>query len=345
MKNKSEAFVLQQFGAVEKAFSLQEIDIETAVGKEVLIEVESFGLNYADIMAKNGLYKECPPLPTVIGYEVVGTITQIGSEVSAELLGKKVVAFTQFGGYSKLVKSFDYAVHPIGDLSNHMALALCTQGVTAYYMSHILTQVREGELVLIHAAAGGVGNLLIQICKSKGATVIAKVGNEEKREQALRLGADLAINYNQVDYLEEIDRHYAGRKLDVIYNPVAGKTLKRDLKALAVNGRLLFYGGSELASKKKGLLSQVRFVYDMGILIPIALMMQSKSILGVNMYKIALSKPHIITECLQEIIKLYQSEKINPLISQSFDYTDFNKAVDYLESGQSMGKIEIFWKK
>ena len=136
---------------------------------------------------------------------------------------------------------------------------------------------------MIHAASGGVGTLLVQLAKRRGAEVIAKVGSTEKEVIVKNLGADQVINYKTKDYVEEIN---STTKLDVSFNPVGGSTFKKDWNHLAPGGKLYLFGGAELSSRF-GIFSSLNFLRKMGILIPAALMMTSKSILGVNMLKIA----------------------------------------------------------
>ena len=211
-KNNTEAFLLKEKGNPEKAFLLSTISIETPKSDEVLIEVTSFGLNYADVMARNGLYKEAPPMPCVIGYEAVGTVTEVGRDVEKSWIGKRVVAFTRFGGYSKKVTTKVSAITEIDDLDAATALSLCTQSVTAFYMANYLAPIHRNEIVLIHAAAGGVGSILIQLAKKAGATVIAKIGNESKHELVKKLGADCIINYNQSNYISEVEKYLNGKQ-------------------------------------------------------------------------------------------------------------------------------------
>lgn len=146
---KSEAFFLTKAGAAKEAFVLKELDLPSLASDEVLIETEAFGLNYADVMARKGLYREAPPFPCVIGYEVVGKIVATGSKVKPHLLNKRVLAFCRFGGYAKHVITNDYAVIEVEDQDQGELLALCTQAVTAYYMAEYLTPIQKGDKVLI----------------------------------------------------------------------------------------------------------------------------------------------------------------------------------------------------
>lgn len=340
---KTEAFLLIKKGNPEQAFRLSEVTLPEIKENEVLIETEAFGLNYSDVMARRGLYREAPPFPCVIGYEVVGKIVEAGTGADNSLIGKRVVAFTRFGGYSKHVITSADAVAEIEQMPVNDALALATQGVTAYYMANYISPVRKGENVLIHAAAGGVGTLLIQLAKSAGATVFAKVSSEEKKEKCLSLGADYVVNYRKENYVGSIEKVIGKKQLDVSFNPVGGSTFKTDKQLLGFGSRIVLFGGSQLAEGKWGVLSLLNFLKKMGITIPVFLMMQSKSMIGVNMLKIADSKPEVLKLCMEEVIALYQSGKITTENGGDFNFTEMNKAHLLLESGKSIGKIAVHW--
>ena len=341
---KSEAYYLVKNGDSKDSFELRKFDLNEPEEDEVIIETEAFGLNYADVMARRGLYREAPPLPSIIGYEVVGKVIKVGAKVNPDLMGKRVMAFTRFGGYSRHVCTIDKAVVPVGDEPAEDLLSLCTQGVTAFYMASHLTSIRSTDIVLIHAAAGGVGSLLIQIAKSSGATVIAKIGNDSKRQLVETLGADHIVNYNQEDYTESINRFLKGKRLDVSFNPVAGATYKKDMALLGSGGRMILFGGSELGRAKWGILSKLNFVRKMGFLLPIRLMMQSKSVMGVNMLKIGDNRPEIMEHCLRSVAKLYQSGTLQPYAGGKYNHTSLWEAHASLESGNTTGKLSVFWK-
>lgn len=340
---KTEAFLLVKFGKSDIAFQQKTIELPHLKDNEVLIEVEAFGLNYADVMARNGLYREAPPLPCVLGYEVVGKIIETGSLVDKSNLGNRVVGFTRFGGYAKHAIVVIDAVVNIHEAPANNALALATQGVTAYYMANYISPIREDDTVLIHAAAGGVGTILIQLAKQAGATVFAKVSSKEKEEKCRSLGADYTINYRQDNYVDAIEKIIGKRHLDISYNPVGGDTFKKDKQLLGMGSRIFLFGGSQLAEGKWGILSQLNFVRKMGITVPISLMMQSKSMIGINMLKIADTKPKVLKHCLNEVVKLYQSGKLSLENGGDFQFTELNKAHDLLESGKSIGKIAVHW--
>lgn len=341
---QTKAFQLIKNGAASEAFSLNEISLAEPKSDEVVVDVSAFGLNYADIMARRGLYRECPPLPTVIGYEVVGIVSKVGGD-QQELLGKRVVAFTRFGGYSQKVITKVAAVAEIGELDTGKALCLATQYVTAYYMSNYVTSIHEGERVLIHAAAGGVGTALIQLVKHKGGEVFAKVGSEQKVDYLKELGVNKIVNYRKADYGDQLKELLQGERLDVSFNPSAGSTFKKDFKLLGTGGRLLLFGGSERSGKKWGILSTLNFVRKMGLVIPITLMMRSKNILGVNMLKIGDYKPEVLTHCLRQVVKMTLEGTLDPKVGGTFNAEDFVKAQEFLESGESTGKVVVVWNQ
>jgi NADPH:quinone reductase-like Zn-dependent oxidoreductase len=338
-----QAYQLVRRGDADQAFRLSECSLPTLGPDEITIDVEAFGLNYADVMARRGLYREAPPLPAIIGYEVVGRITAVGSTVDEKLMGQRVVAFTRFGGYARKVNTKAVAAAEIGNMDAGKALSLATQYVTAYYMCSYAINVHAGETALVHAAAGGVGTALIQLLKRNGVTVIAKTGSDNKRDYLKNLGADHIINYNKSDYEAQIKQLLGDKRIDVSFNPVAGGTFKKDFRLIGSGGRVVLFGGSERSGKKWGIFSTLNFVRKMGIVIPIALMMRSKAVMGVNMLKVADYQPHVLSGCLNAVVSLAKSGEIDPQVGAKFNATELAKAHALLESGKSTGKIIVEW--
>lgn len=339
----SEAFFLSSYGDAEKAFSLQAFEIPEPKPGEVLIEVEAFGLNYADVMARRKLYREAPPIPCILGYEVVGKVIATGENTQTNLIGKRVVAFTRFGGYARHAVTSENAVAVIDELEADKALAIATQYVTAYFMAVYQAPVHPGERVLIHAAAGGVGTALIQLAKKQGAIVYAKVSSPEKCAYVTSIGADFAIDYKAGDYEEQLAGLLGTERLDSVFNPVAGSTFKKDMRLLGSGGKLFLYGGSELVGGKFGFFSALHFIWKMGLVLPIALMMRSRSLIGVNMLKIADNNPQVLKHCLDEVVKLSQKGELKIRSGTVFSSAELAKAHALLESGKSIGKIAIRW--
>lgn len=336
------AVVLKKYGKSTEAFEIKEMPAPQPVEDQVLIQAEAFGLNFADVMARKGLYADAPQLPAVLGYEVVGKIVGVGPRLSDQLMGKRVVAFTRFGGYAQLVVTpFNACVEIDEKDEATVMMALATQYCTAYYASHMATTVMPGDVVLQHAAAGGVGTALIQMCKLRGAKVIGLTGTDEKKDIILQNGADAVINYKKHDYAKEVRQQFGN--IDMSFNSVAGSTFKKDLRLLNKGGRLVCYGAAERMSGKFGFFSTLGMVMRMGRIIPVKLLMQSQSLVGVNMLRIADHRPDVLQHCMQAVVDMYRKNEIMPRIGVVYPVERIAEAHDYFESGKSIGKLVVWW--
>ena len=177
------AFQLVKYGA-PSSLVFNEVDVEKPTlsnDDELLVKVHAFGLNYADVMARKGLYKSAPPLPCVLGYEVIGEIVAVKNTKNQDWIGKRVLAMTRFGGYAEYAKTKIKGIIEIPkEISNGAALALATQYCTAYFALCHEIKLYPGETVLIHAASGGVGTALTQLAKWKGCKVIGLTRSPKK---------------------------------------------------------------------------------------------------------------------------------------------------------------------
>jgi NADPH2:quinone reductase len=336
------AWTLVRHGDPLKAFSLQERTAPEPLEGQVLVQSEGFGLNYADVMAARGLYREAPPLPSVIGYEVVGRIVGAGPAVPEGLVGKRIAALTRFGGYAQLAVTDHRACTIVPeDLPLGVALALPTQGCTAWYAARILCPLRKGERVLVHSAAGGVGHLLVQLAANSGCEVIAVVGNKDKIALAQRSGARHVIDRSVGNVEDRLRQLLNGKMLDASFNAVGGSTFRTDLSLLGAGGRLVLFGGAERGSLAA--VGALRFVWRMGIVVPIFLMMRSRSLLGVNMLHLADRRPDLIAECLAGITEAQRTGVVAPHVHDLFPAADLPKAISALASGNTMGKVCVRW--
>jgi len=246
------AFLVKN-GKAHKAFELRETTIGDPNAIEVQIEVEGFGLNFADVMARLGLYPDAPKKPGVLGYDVVGRITKKGKDVDDRLaVGNRVVALTRFGGYAEITNTDSRGVVKISEeMDMASATALATQAGTAYYMAAEMVHIFPGDHVLVHAAAGGVGSILCQMAKAKGAVVYGTASGPEKLKYLKEIGVDYPINYKS----DRFDTAVAnilpqGQKLDIIFDAIGGKSVKRGMKLLGSGGRMILFGASSLTSAK-----------------------------------------------------------------------------------------------
>ena len=337
-------WVLVKNGEAEEAFELQEAAAPKPAPGEVLIAVESFGLNYADVMSRLGLYNDAPPLPAVLGYEVVGRVAELGEGITDLEKGQKVLAFTRFGGYAQFRSTPRNGVVPISeDLPNAQALALATQYTTAYFAAMETISLRPEDIVLVHAAAGGVGTALIQLAKMKGCTVIGTVGSDKKMAYIKETGADHAINYRKEDFAQAVPQLLKGERLDVVFDPIGGKSVKKGLKLLGSGGRMVTYGASTWSNTRGGFIDKIRLAWGFGFLHPLGLMMKSKTVAGVNMLPMGDNKPKLIQRCLTDVVALAEQGKVTPRIGAEFPAAELPKAHALLQSRDSVGKIALKW--
>lgn len=336
------AIVLVKNGDADKAFEQREVGMPVVQAGQVLIKVAAFGLNFADVMARRGMYKEAPPLPAILGYDVAGTIEAVGEGVTHFKKGDRVTAMTRFGGYATYAITNASAVALLPDsLDFATATALTTQYCTALYAASEMVNLHPGDKVLIHSGAGGVGTALIQFAKFKQCEVFATAGSAAKMDYLKSLGVQHAINYNTQDFETEIKKITQENGVDVIFDAVGGKSVKKGMRALAPGGRLVCYGAAALSNKN--IFGKIITALQFGFYHPAMLMMPSKSIIGVNMLQIADHHPKVIARCLATAIELYKCGVFIPTISTLFSAADISAAHDYLEKRNSIGKVVVQW--
>ncbi len=340
------AYHLIKNGSSKTAFELRKINLAEPTKEQVQIEVEVFGLNFADVMARLGYYKACPPLPTVIGYDVVGRIIKLGNEVKDLKIGQRVIALTRFGGYSTHVNTSCYGVVAIEEETDAAtATALATQYSTAYYAAEHSMNLHKGERVLIQAAAGGVGTALVQLAKRKDCIIYGTAGSNEKLEYLKKQGVDFPINYTENDFYDFIKDKIGEKSIDAIFDSIGGNYVKKALKLLAPCGRLAMYGAAQIAgdSDKKSLIRQLKTLFGFGKYRPTQFFGNSQAIIGVNMLQVGDYKPYILKKCMTEVVDLYNRGEIKPVVSKVFDAKDLAEAHEYLQKRKSVGKLVCKW--
>ncbi len=332
-------------GAADRAFEVRETAMPTPTDGQVLIKVEAFGLNYADVMARLGMYDDAPPLPAVLGYEVVGRVTALGAGVSNVKIGDRVVAMTRFGGYAEYAIASAQALGVIPDaMPAGEATALATQYITAYHAACEQVRLQEGDRVLIHAAAGGVGIALVQLAKAAGCIIYGTAGSDAKLEFLTELGVDFPINYQKQDWAKVITELRGDAGIDVIFDSIGGASVAKGIKLLASGGRMVSYGAAEMSSgNKKSLLQTLKVAAGFGIYSPIQLLTSSKAFIGINMLRIADNKPHIVQRCTAAVIQLHAEGVAKPFVGGTFAAEAIAEAHDFLASRASIGKVVCVW--
>jgi len=330
-------------GNSEQAFETRELPIPEPSDNEVRIKVEVFGLNFADVMARKGLYQDCPPLPCVLGYEVVGSIDAVGKNVTNTNIGDRVAAFTQFGGYSEYVITDKNGFVKIpNDMPAIFAASLVTQYCTAYFSCMEATKVYEGENVLVHAAAGGLGTAWVQLLLLRKANIFGTCSSDAKVEYLKSIGVHHPINYKTKDYRDEITSIIGEKKIDVIFDSLGGKYIRDGVKMLAPCGRIVCVGGAELLSTKNPII-RIGKMLQFGLYHPGILMMSSKAIIGINMLKVGQNKPQVLIRVLNEVVSLAQKGLIKPAAGKEYNINQLVEAHNALENRTTMGKLEVRW--
>lgn len=294
---------------------------------EVLVKVAAAGVNYADTRRRLGAYVEPTPLPWVVGSEIAGTVAKLGPGVAGATEGQRVMALTAGGGYAEYALVAERALLPIPpQLSFVQAAALPLQGLTAYYLLKLSGRLERGESVLVHAAAGGVGTLAVQMAKLLGAgTVIATASTPAKLEFACSLGADVQIDYTREDVVAGVRAATNGKGSDIILDGVGGAVFEQSLRCLAAGGRLVVYG---LASGQ------------MVELNPVRLMRRNQSVVGFYLGQL-MTQPEQLRPAMHEIAGWLTEEKLRLMIGHVFPLAEAAKAHRQLEARETTGKVVL----
>ena len=236
------AIQVKQPGAPE-AMELVELPIPQPKANEAVVKVSASGVNFIDVYFREGRYKA--PMPFVLGQEGAGAVTAVGSEVKSVKIGDRVAWTGLLGSYAEYAAVPADRLVPIPEgVKDQQAAAAVLQGMTAHYLSHDTFPLKRGETALVHAAAGGVGLLLVQMAHHIGARVIGTVSTEEKAKLAREAGADEVILYTQQDFEAETKRLTAGKGVDVVYDSVGKTTFEKGLNVLRPRGMMVLFGGS-----------------------------------------------------------------------------------------------------
>ncbi len=280
------AIQIKQPGGPE-AMELVDLPIPQPKPNEAVVKIQAAGVNFIDVYNREGRYKA--PLPLVLGQEGAGVVSAIGSDMRDVAVGDRVAYSSILGSYAEYTAvPADRLVKVPEGVSDREAAAAMLQGMTAHYLSHDSHPLKKGETCLIHAAAGGVGLLLVQMARNIGARIIATVSTEEKAQLARAAGADEIIFYTQTDFETETKRLTAGKGLDVVYDSVGKTTFEKGLNLLRPRGMMVLFGGSSgavppfdpLMLTQKGSLFLTRPSLGHYILTPQELQQRAGAVLG-----------------------------------------------------------------
>jgi NADPH2:quinone reductase len=309
------AIQISEFGGPEV---LKVIDIADPVAgeNEILLKISAIGINYADTHQTENSYLSAQTLPLIPGVEIVGTND-----------GKRYLALAISGGYAELAAVNKGMAFPIPDgVSDEEALTLLVQGTTAWHLLKTMGHLRAGESVAIHAAAGGVGTLAIQLAKLWGAHVIAVTSSEEKSALALSLGADVVVDANVENLSDALKAANGGKRIDIILEMVGGNAFDESVKALAHFGRLITFGMASRTAPTP--------------IHPGALMHGSKTIAGFWLNN-CFGKPHLFNAVLDELFALILKGDLKPVIGGVYPLDQAADAHRAMLARGTVGKIVL----
>jgi NADPH:quinone reductase len=311
------AIQITEFGGPE-VLTVSDVPEPVADAGQVLITVDRAGINYADTHQVENSYLSKTELPLIPGGEVVGRTED----------GRRVVALVGSGGYAeKAVAQAPYAWDVPEGVSDGQALALVLQGTTAWHLLKTSTHLKPGESVLVHAGAGGVGSLAVQLAKLWGAgRVIATASSEEKRKQALELGADAAIDGEPEGLKDRVLEANGGKPVDIVLEMVGGPTFDESFAALARFGRLVTFGAASRQSAAP--------------VDPSRLMKGSKTIAGFWLAD-CFRNPALLGDPLAELFDLTASGKLRPIVGGEYALSDVATAHEDLRARRTVGKLVL----
>ena len=318
------AIQLKEYGGPE-VLQIVEIDRPVPAGHQVLIEVHAIGVNYADTARREGQYVVPTKLPFIPGAEIAGVVVETGESVTNVTPGDRVVSLIESGGYAEFALADSRGLIPLQEkMEFEQAVALPLQGLSAYHILKTMGRLEAGETVLVHAAAGGVGTLAVQLAKLSGASkVIATASTEDKLALAADMGADVLINYTENGWEEKVLEATGGKGVDVALEMAGGEIFNKTLKCLATFGRLVIYG---VASGE-----QSRFY-------PSSLMARNQSVIGFFLPQI-MRKPALIQSSMEDMLGYLSKGQLKLTIGGVFSLDQAAEVHRLLQSRQTKGKL------
>lgn len=318
------AIQLKEYGGPEV---LQVVELERPVpkGHQVLIEIHAIGVNYADTARREGQYVVPTNLPFIPGAEIAGVVVETGESVTTVQKGDRIVTLIESGGYAEFALADSRGLIPLHDkMDFEQAVALPLQGLSAYHILKTMGRLEKGETVLVHAAAGGVGTLAVQLAKLSGAgKVIATASTDDKLALAADMGADVLINYTEQGWEEKVLEATGGKGVDVALEMAGGEIFNKTLKCLATFGRLVIYG---VASGE-----QSRFY-------PSSLMARNQSVIGFFLPQI-MRKPALIQSSMAEMLGYLSKGQLKLTIGGVYSLDQAAEVHRLLQSRQTKGKL------
>ena len=312
---------------------------------EVRITVRAAGINFADLMARSGVYPDAPPPPCVVGYEVAGEVESVGDGVETPAVGDRVLAGTRFGGYAELVTVPAGQVLPLPDaLSFEQGAAFPVNYGTAYAALVIMGGLKQGERVLIHAAGGGVGIAATQVARRIGAEIFG-TASASKHDAIRAQGVDHPIDYRNEDFAEAAMRVTGGVGLDLILDAVGPTSFRRDYRILRPGGRLVMYGLSEVQTgEKRDIPAVLRSLARMPLATmpwwrSLQVMNENKGVFGLNMLK--WWDDEGLDRMLEPLASGLAGGEFEPVVAEAFPFERAADAHRMIAERRNVGKVVL----
>lgn len=335
------ALVIAEHGPPDVLRVEERPDPRPAAG-EVLVRVRAAGINFADLMARSGLYPDAPKPPCVVGYEIAGDVEAVGAGVEGFEPGQRVLGGCRFGGYAELVATPANTLLALpDDWSYEQGAALPVVYATAYAALVRYGSLRAGERILIQAAAGGVGIAATQIAKLIGAEVYG-TASPSKHEAIRGFGVDHPIDYRSKDFAKEV-RRIAGdkRPLDLVLDGIGGNSMRKGYGLLRAGGRLVCIGGSAVQDKdRRSIPSALRTLALTPRFNAIAMMSSSRSVIGINMLRLWDDRGSF-DEFIQPLQEWLANDTVRPVVAQAFPLERGADAHRYIHERRNVGKVVL----
>jgi NADPH:quinone reductase-like Zn-dependent oxidoreductase len=309
---------------------------------EVRIRTRAAGLNFAELMARQGLYPDAPKPPCVVGYEVAGTVDAVGSGVSRPAPGDRVVALVRFGGHADVVCAPAGAAMPIPDgASFEEAAALPVNYATAWLMLFRTASVRPGERVLVHMAAGGVGIAALQLLRTVPGVVVFGTASASKHDAIRAEGCTHPIDYRTRDYAVEARAALGGDGLDVVLDPLGGPDWRKGYGLLREGGRLVAYGFANLArGERRSWLHAASQAARIPRFNPLRLMGENRTVAGFNLGHLW-RRPELVGEAMGALVALWRDGKVRPRVDSTYPFERAADAHRRLHDRKNVGKVVL----